>query len=111
MKNDILVEKLIQIEYHQKLLLTMIKETKLSFYKLVIEKSLKEVDVEAIYKLCDELSIDLQEQKAEGFVHFHPLFEKFKTSLHPNLQAEEVIQSCLNQRLYMPLMEELSKCF
>ncbi len=110
MKFDELVEKLNLLEYHQKLLIKMLSETEQSFYKLVVEKSLKEKDVAALFSLCDKLSIDLKDQKAEGFVHFNPLFEKFETSLHPNLQAEEVIRSCLKQRLFMPLMEELSRC-
>lgn len=109
MKYEDLVERLNMLEYHQKLLLNMIKESHLPFDQLVIKKSLKERDVEEFYRLCESLTMELNEQKAEGFVHFHPLFEQFQNRLHPNLQASEVIQSCLKQRLFLPLMEELWK--
>lgn len=109
MNYDALVEKIILLEYHQKLLLKMIGEAKQPFYTMVIEKSLREEDVVAFFNHCDQLSIDLEEQKAEGFVHFHPLFDKFKEGLHPNLRAEEVIKSCLAQQLFTPLMAELRK--
>lgn len=106
---DALIAKITKLEYHQKLLLKMINNPKQPFYMLVIEKSLGEEDVDAFFDLCDRLSKELKEQKAEGFVYYHPLFYKFKIGLHPNLQAEEVIASCLDQRLFSPLMEEFSK--
>lgn len=109
MEIDALIEKMNKLEFHQKLLLKMLNSSKYPFYMLVIEKSLGEKDVDAFFNLCDNLSIELEEQKAEGFVYFHPLYHKFKMSLHPNLHAEEVIMSCLNQRLFSPLMEEFRK--
>jgi hypothetical protein len=109
MTYNALIDKIVQLEYHQNLLLIMLSDTKLQFFKLVIEKSLREADVDAFFKLCDQLSNDLKEQKAEGFVHFNPLFEKFKVNLHPNLQAEDVIRSCLAQQLFTPLMTEFKK--
>jgi hypothetical protein len=109
MNYEALVEKIDKLEYHQQLILKILGNTSHHFYRLVIEKSLSKEDVEAFFKLCDELSINLDEQKAEGFVHFHPLFNKFKVGLHPHLRAEEVIQACLSQQLYTPLMAELSK--
>lgn len=109
MNEDVLVEKILKLEYHQRLLLRMLDKSNQSFYRLVIEKSLREEDVDAFFKHCDQLSIELKEQKAEGFVYFHPLFNKFKVSLHPNLQAEDVIQACIAQQLFPSLMAELKK--
>ena len=109
MNEKMLFEKLQMLEYHQSLLLKMIKNTNDQFYKLVIEKSLSEQDVKQFYKQCEGLSKELEEQKAEGFVYFHPLYKRFTSRLHPNLQAEEVIQACLCQKLFLPLMQELKK--
>lgn len=110
MNQEALIERLLRLEYHQQLLLNMIGNTNQKFYKLVVQKSLREEDVKAFFELCDNLSNELDEQKAEGFVHFNPLLIKFKDCLHPNLRADEVIQACLTQQLYTPLMAELSKC-
>lgn len=109
MNYDALIKKMNTLEYHQSLLLKMISNTDKQFYKLIIEKTLSEKDVEQFNQLCDKLSLEIEEQKAEGFVYFHPLFEKFKNSLHPNLHPNEVIQACLRQQLYLPLMLEFRK--
>ena len=106
--NEIL-ERIKRLEYHQSLLLKMSRSSTDAFYKLIIEKSLDEKEVKGIYKVCAQLSKELQEQKAEGFVYFHPLFQKFDQQLHHRLQAEEVINACLMNGLYTPLLKELKK--
>lgn len=107
--NEDIREKLNRMEYHQSLLLQMITNSEDQFYKLVIEKQLNKADVEQFYTLCDKLSKELEKQKAEGFVHFDPLFDMFKLNLHPNLHAEEVIRACIVQKLYQPLMSQFKK--
>lgn len=104
-----LLARIEMLEYHQYLLLRMVDKTQAEFYKLVIENSLTKHDVEEIMMLCEKLSMKLEEQKAEGFIHFHPLFEEFKLKLHPTLHAEAVVKACLNQHLFQPLMMELKK--
>jgi len=102
-----IMEKIKLLEYHQSLLLKMISKSKDSFYKLIIEKGIGEAEVRKFEKNCDELSIKYKEQKAEGFVYFHPLFKEFTMILPPEIQAEEVIEACIKQGLYLPLMLEL----
>jgi NifU-like protein involved in Fe-S cluster formation len=104
---EAILERISRLEYHQSLLLKMSQTSSDAFYKLIIEKSLGEDDVKQFYNLCDVLSKELEEQKAEGFVHFHPLFKKFTMMLHCSLQIEEVIAACITQGLYLPLMTEL----
>ena len=111
MNSKELYEKVSRLEYHQRLLLEMLTGSTYQFNKLIIEKSLTEKEVDEFFKICDDLSNQLKEQKEEGFVYFHPLFEKLKTSLHPNLDMQEVIYACLGQQLYVPLMTELRKYF
>ncbi|MED3551453.1 DUF1878 family protein [Cytobacillus praedii] len=105
----ILMEKINKLEYHQKLLLKVIENPNHSFYKLVVEKSLAEKDVKVFNQICEELNIKWEEQKAEGFVYFHPLYKEFEKRLHPNLTAYEVIYACIKQQLFLPLMIELRR--
>jgi len=109
MELQAIIEKLKMLEYHQSLLLKMNISTSEAFYKLIIEKSLSEEEVNQLYRKCEQLSIDYEEQKAEGFVYFHPLFQKFIQVLPPKLTVEEVIFACLKQGLYVPLMTEFKK--
>lgn len=102
-------ERLERMEFHQKLLLAMITEQNYEFYRLIIEKQLKEKDITSFYNLCDKLSKDLEEQKADNFVFFSPLFKKFKEDLHPKLDPQVVIEACIKQNLYPELMEILSR--
>lgn len=106
---DTLLEKINRLEYHQSILLMMISKSDDQFYKLIVEKSLSRKDVERFLAMCEELTIALEEQQAEGFVYFESLYRNFKDSLHPNLDAKEVIEACLRQKLYLPLMLELKK--
>ncbi len=104
-----ILDKLNKLEYHQSLLLKMTQSSKEALYKLIIEKSLSEDEVERFYNSCEKMSKVFEEQKAEGFVYFHPLYEKFIADLHPKLSVEEVILACLKQGLYVPLMTEFKK--
>ncbi|TCN27974.1 DUF1878 family protein [Mesobacillus foraminis] len=104
-----IMERLKMLEFHQKLLLKMVKETNLGFYRLIVEKSLTQTEVNDLLLACENLSKDLQKQKAEGFVNFHPLFDKFNAILPPKLRSGEIIPACLEQGLYVPLMMELKR--
>jgi hypothetical protein len=97
------------LEYHQRLLLKMISSPNLEFYRLVIENGISEIEVQEFNKLCEGLNMKMEEQKAEGFVNFHPLFNEFLYSLPVKFDAKEVVQSCVNQRLYEPLFREFRK--
>lgn len=109
MTNKEIIEKIEMLEYHQKLLLNMVKETNLKFDCLIVEKSLTRKEANEILVFCENLSIEMEKQKAEGFVHFHPLYNEFQRALQPKLNAREVIAACLEQGLFLPLMLELKK--
>lgn len=106
---NLLIDKINKLEFQQKLLLKIIENPDYQFYKLVIENSLGEKDVNAFNILCEKMSKELEEQKAEGFVHFHPLFKEFIHHLHPSFQADKVVRACIKQRLFLPLMDEFRK--
>lgn len=109
MFDEELIDRLKRLEYHQSLLLKMVGSNKARFDMMVIERGLSERDVQVFCENCERMSKELEEQKAEGFVYFHPLFKKFKEELDPRLQVEEVIHACILQRLFLPLMDEFKR--
>lgn len=104
-----LIKKIQLLEYHQKLMLEMLAPQTFPFNKLIIEKGLNEQKVTSFLGYCDKLSNQLEEQKAEGFVYYHPLFNEFIQALPANIQAKEAIDACLKQDLFVPLMREFKK--
>lgn len=108
-EHELLLQRIKQLEYHQKLLFKLLNNPKLELYKLVIENGLTEQEVERFYFSCDEMSIKLAEQKAEGYVYFYPLFDELSASLPVKLDIKDVIKACLRQNLYLTLFQELRK--
>ncbi|MFJ7728036.1 DUF1878 family protein [Neobacillus sp. NPDC097160] len=106
---ELLMQRINLLEYHQKLLIKLINNPNLAFYKLIIENGVTKQEIDKFYYLCDALSMKLEKQKAEGYVYFHPLFDDLSASLPANLKIEEVINACLVQNLYKPLFQEFQK--
>jgi hypothetical protein len=109
MNEQELLERIKILEYHQKLLLLLLNDPTLDLYKLIIENGITEQEVKQFYSLCYKMSIKLEEQKAEGYVYFQPLFHELSVALPSNLNIRAVINACLKQNLYMPLFQELEK--
>lgn len=101
-----LLERIQLLEFHQRLLLKLVSNPKLDFYNLIVEKRLSEQEVQRFFKMCEEMVLKMEEQKAEGFVYFFPLFNEFSSSLPLTLHADEVIQACISQKLFAPIMLE-----
>lgn len=97
------------LQYHQRLLVQLVGNPSLEFHRLIIESGLSETETKSFYDLCDRLNKKLAEQKAEGYVYFHPLFEELLFSLPSSLDARKAAKACIAQDLYKPLFEELSK--
>ncbi|MED1202434.1 DUF1878 family protein [Heyndrickxia acidicola] len=106
---ELLEQKIASLKFHQRLLMKMVKKEGNEFFTLVIEEKLSEMEVQDFYKLCETLSKEYKEQKADKFVFFFPLFKKFIEELNPKLDAKETIIACLKQKLYPELMEVLEK--
>ena len=102
-------ERLKRMEYYQSLLIQMTIKEGFAFYHLIIEYQISEEEVVQFHKLCENLSMEYEELKAEKFVFFSPLYVKFKERLHPKLEPNEVIRACLDQNLYPELMSILLK--
>ncbi|WP_409253340.1 DUF1878 family protein [Bacillus sp. SCS-153A] len=106
---DEIKKRIEKLEFQQRLLLEMIPAAGYDFYRLIIRKGLSEDEVNDFYKLCEKLNKHSQEQKAEGFVFFAPLFKEFTEKLDVRLSPREVIDACIAQRLYPYLMEQLKR--
>ncbi|MCM3567898.1 DUF1878 family protein [Neobacillus mesonae] len=104
-----LLERIHLLEFHQKLLVKMIKNPDMDFYRIIVEHGISKQEMESFFNLCDELSLKLKKQKAEGFVHFHPLFVEFVAGLPLELDIKEIVKACLVQKLYVPLFQEFNK--
>ena len=106
---DELFKKIEKLEYHQQLLVRMMKHSKEQLYYLIIEKNLSRKETEQLLKICEDLSIELKKQKAEGYVTSNPLLIELKSNLTPSISPKELIQACLEQGIYVSLMKELQK--
>ncbi|MEH7097511.1 DUF1878 family protein [Neobacillus vireti] len=106
-EQDLLLHRINLLEFHQRLLIKLLSHPNKGFYRLIIENGLSEREVNNFYRLCEELTVKLAEQKAEGFVHFHPLLNQLSAALPAHLKMEEVVKACLQQRLFEPLFMEL----
>ncbi|HHW39295.1 MAG TPA: DUF1878 family protein [Bacillales bacterium] len=102
-------KRLKKIEYHQQLLLEMIQTQNFPAYRLIVKSDLSEEEVEEVFRLCEELSLQYEQQKEEGFVYFIPLLTQFIDLLNQKLDPEETIHAFLGQNIYVPLMEILKK--
>ncbi|MCU9612510.1 YhaI family protein [Caldibacillus lycopersici] len=106
---DELLKRIERLEYHQQLMFQLIDRTNVSFTKLIVEKNLGQEEVMEFHKLCDDMSKKLEEQKAEGFLYFHPLLTEFSSKLNHKLEVNETINACLKENLHQTLMAELKK--
>lgn len=102
-------KRLKKIEYHQQLLLQMMQTQTFPAYRLIVKNDLSEEEVSEIFRLCEELTAQYQQQKEEGFVYFNPLLTQFINLLNKKLNPEETIHAFLAQEIYVPLMEVLKK--
>lgn len=104
-----LKNRILLLEFQQKLLINMIRNKDSAFFEMVIEKKLTEEEMNGFFQLCEEMSIRIRKQKAEGLVYFLPLLEEFLQRIHPKLQGKDVIEACIQQKLFLPLMCEFKK--
>ena len=105
-----LQRRLERIAYHQRLLAESLDE-KYAFTKLIIKHDLAKEEVTAFLQLCEELNKKWDEQRAEGFVYFHPLLEEWLEKLNPKLEPKSAIRACLKQGIYPELMAEFNKLY
>ncbi|MBM7659927.1 hypothetical protein JOC85_000694 [Bacillus mesophilus] len=99
------IEKRIErLEYYQKLMLELVDLESWPLHHLVMKRKLSEEEVEELFYLCEELTVEYKNQKAEGFVGFTPLLQDFIGRLNEKLSPLETIEALHKEQLYQPLM-------
>lgn len=101
-----LEKKLERLEFQIQLLLEMTDQTKFPFYHLIIQNGLSKEEVQQIYQLCENLTEEYNEQKAQGLLNFTDLLTLFAGQLNPKLDVNKTIEAMYNQGLFKPLMTE-----
>ncbi|WP_059173288.1 DUF1878 family protein [Bacillus sp. FJAT-27445] len=104
-----LVERIRTLEYHMRLMADALESTDYQFTKMIVANNLTQRETDEIYTLCEKMNKLMEEQKAEGFLNFHPLFQEFSVSLSPKLNPGEIVQACLSQKMFISLMKEFNK--
>ncbi|OCA84349.1 hypothetical protein A8F94_16715 [Bacillus sp. FJAT-27225] len=109
MESRDLLERIQVLEYHMRLLAEAVEKPEYELNKLLVKRNVAERETAELFDLCERLSKLMEEQKAEGFLHFHPLFEEFAASLSSKLNPSEVVNACMKQKIFIPLMNEFKK--
>ncbi|XKE54619.1 YhaI family protein [Sutcliffiella horikoshii] len=102
-------ERLANLEFYMELLLKQMDRSKYPWDYLIMRGKLSRREVQALYQLCEDLSKEMEKQKAEGFVTFSPLLIQFRQALPPDLLLEETIAALRTQGHYVPLMDAFQK--
>ncbi|MBM6617210.1 DUF1878 family protein [Bacillus suaedaesalsae] len=100
-------QRLERLEYYQKLMIDLVEKAKWPFHQLIMVRQLTEHEVNELFQLCENLTHEYKQQKAEGFISFSPLLHIFKQYLNPKLSCLEVIIAMEQEQLYLPLMNAL----
>ncbi|RDU35300.1 hypothetical protein DRW41_18625 [Neobacillus piezotolerans] len=104
-----IAERLRTVEYHLRLMADALGGTEHQFTKLVVQNNLSEKETESFFSLCEEMNKRMEEQKAEGFLNFHPLFNEFSSLLTSKLNPRDAVYACINEKVYLSLMLEFKK--
>ncbi|MGD6992777.1 DUF1878 family protein [Sutcliffiella horikoshii] len=102
-------ERLATLEFYMELLVKQMDRSTFPWDYLIIKGKLSRREVQALYQLCEDLSKEMEKQKAEGFVTFSPLLIQFRQALPPQLPLEETIAALRTQGHYVQLMEAFQK--
>ncbi|KAA0547525.1 DUF1878 family protein [Bacillus sp. BGMRC 2118] len=100
-------KRLERLEYYQKLMMDFVEHDKWPFHQLIMVRQLTEHEVNELFQLCESLTSEYKQQKAEGFISFTPLLHTFKQYLNPKLSSLEVITAMEQEKLFLPLMHVL----
>ncbi|MFN2746920.1 MULTISPECIES: YhaI family protein [Bacillus] len=101
-----LEQRLERLEFYTRLLLSTLDLSEYPYYKMLIEQGLSEEEAKETEKLCEELTKELEAQKAQGYVMFDHLLTLFAGQLNEKLEVHETIFALHRQGLYKPLMSE-----
>ncbi|NLP49953.1 DUF1878 family protein [Bacillus sp. RO1] len=102
-------ERLETLEFYVELLIKQMDRTRYPWDYLIMLGRLSKKDVQNLYKACEDLSKEMEKQKAEGFVTFSPLLIQFRQALPEDLPLEDTISALRTQGYYVPLMDAFQR--
>ncbi|MGM9924042.1 MAG: DUF1878 family protein [Bacillus sp. (in: firmicutes)] len=106
---DQLQKRIETLEYHQQLLVRMLKHSDEQLYYLIIVNNLSKQETDSLLTACETLSKKMQKQKAEGYVTFYPLLNELKSHLPKSISPHELVDACLTQGVYVALMRSMKE--
>lgn len=106
---DELQRRIETLEYHQQLLVRMLKHSNDQLYYLIIIKNLSKKETETLLDICEDVSKKFQKQKAEGYVTFYPLLNELQAHLPKSISINELVHACLKQGMYVALMQNMKE--
>lgn len=104
---DDLHKKIERMEYHLELLLKQVKVEEYPFDSIIMFEKWDKTAVDKILEVCEYMSIEIKNQKAEGFVTFPSLIKLFEETIPTNVSTVKVMEAMIQQNVYTPLMKEL----
>lgn len=103
-------KRLEQLEYYVSLLVESDIMQNLPFLNWVIKNNRTKKEIEHIFLVCEEIDALYKKQKAEGFLHFHPLLQIFQEKTKPYIDdIEEFTFMMVREKLFADLMKEFLK--
>ena len=106
---DELAKRVEMLEFQQRLLLRMLKNSDDQLYYLIVDKRLDQEETEELLKLCERMNKKFEKQKAEGYVTFYPLLNELSESLNEKISLKELVAACLRQGVFVEYMETLKQ--
>ncbi|WP_019240383.1 MULTISPECIES: DUF1878 family protein [Bacillus] len=104
-----LLKRIEVLEYHQQLLIRMLKETNQPLYYFIIVNNLSRSETEHILEICEMMNKKFQKQKAEGYVTFYPLLQELQANISPSISIKDLVDACIKQEVYVLFMEEMKQ--
>ncbi|WP_096155247.1 MULTISPECIES: DUF1878 family protein [Bacillus] len=104
---DDLRKKVERMEYHLELLLKNVKIEEYPFDVLIMREKWDKDSVDKILEVCEYMSKEIKNQKAEGFVSFPSLITLLEKTIPTNVPTIKVMEAMIQQNVHAPLMKEL----
>ena len=104
---DDLHKKIERMEYHLELLLKNVRVEDYPFDRIIMTERWDRAKVNKLLEVCEYMSKEMKNQKAEGFVTFPSLIKLFEETIPTNVPTEKVMEAMIQQNVYTPLMKEL----
>ncbi|ALX48705.1 DUF1878 family protein [Lentibacillus amyloliquefaciens] len=94
------------INFHLQLLAKTIDLNQFPFTKMIIEQNITKSEYENLFYMLDELELQYQKQKEEGFLNFSSLLVQFAGMLNERFDPNTLVYALKKEGYYPSLMGE-----